>query len=198
MRYRIVAAGFAMLSQAAAAQGLPVERYLPLDVAIAAASAALAQCKADGHAVSVEVMNHNARVLVTYHDPFTTIHSAYSAHAKAYTLLSYSRASGETTSAQIASRITKNPGGCRPHPGNSRTDPRSWRGAYQIQRSDRRGDWGRRLNRVHPGRKMRIRGDRENPVDSGCEIGAQDIERALGRVPGPLFCVSEQREHDPQ
>jgi uncharacterized protein GlcG (DUF336 family) len=91
-----------MLSQAAAAQGLPVERFLPLDVAIEAASAALAQCKADGHAVSVEVMNHNARVLVTYHDPFTTIHSAYSAHAKAYTVLSYSRASGETTSAQIA------------------------------------------------------------------------------------------------
>jgi hypothetical protein len=109
MRCRIVAAGFAMLSQAAAAQGLPVERYLPLDVAIEAASAALAQCKADGHAVSVEVMNHNARVLVTYHDPFTTIHSAYSAHAKAYTVLSYSRASGETTSAQIAARITKNP-----------------------------------------------------------------------------------------
>ena len=101
--------GFAVLSHSAMAQALPTERYLPLDVAIEAASAALAQCKVDGHAVSVEVMNHHARVLVTYHDPFTTIHSAYSAHAKAYTVLSYSRASGETTSAQIAARITKDP-----------------------------------------------------------------------------------------
>lgn len=109
MRPLMIATGLAMLSQSVVAQGLPVERYLPLDVAIEAASAALAQCKADGHAVSVEVLNHHARVLVTFHDPFTTIHSAYSAHAKAYTVLSYSRASGDTTSAQIAARINKNP-----------------------------------------------------------------------------------------
>jgi uncharacterized protein GlcG (DUF336 family) len=54
-------------------------------------------------------MNHNARTLVTYHNPFTTIHSAYSAHAKVYAILSYSRASGETTAAQVAARINKNP-----------------------------------------------------------------------------------------
>ena len=111
MKYLFFAAGLFTCSSGLHAQGLPTERYMPLDVAIQAASAALDQCKADGHAVSVEVMNHNARVLVTYHDPFTTIHSAYSAHAKAYTILSYSRASGETTSAQVAARITKNPCG---------------------------------------------------------------------------------------
>lgn len=61
MRHLSGVAGFVMLSNAVVAQGLPVERYLPLDIAIEAASAALAQCKADGHAVSVEVMNHNAR-----------------------------------------------------------------------------------------------------------------------------------------
>ncbi len=104
-----IVAGALAVSSGAFAQALPSEKYLPLDVAIEAASAALAQCKADGHAVSVEVMNHNAMVLVTFHDPFTTIHSAYSAHAKAYTVLSYSRASGETTSAQIANRIGKSP-----------------------------------------------------------------------------------------
>ena len=109
MKYLFLAAGLFTFSSSLHAQGLPTERYMPLDVAIEAASAALKQCKADGHAVSVEVMNHNARTLVTYHDPFTTIHSAYSAHAKAYTILSYSRASGETTSAQVAARITKNP-----------------------------------------------------------------------------------------
>jgi uncharacterized protein GlcG (DUF336 family) len=110
MRQIIIAAGCIAFASAAHAQSLPTEKYMPLDVAIEAASAALAQCKADGHAVSVEVMNHNARTLVTFHDPFTTIHSAYSAHAKAYTILSYSRASGETTSAQVAARIMKNPG----------------------------------------------------------------------------------------
>ena len=109
MRAIFLAGAFACFAMSAFAQGLPSERYLPLHVAIEAANAALAQCKTDGHAVSVEVMNHHARVLVTYHDPFTTIHSAYSAHAKAFTVLSYSRASGETTSAQIAARITKDP-----------------------------------------------------------------------------------------
>ena len=107
-RITLIASALALAS-AASAQSLPTEKYLPLDVAIEAATAALAQCKADGHPVSVEVMNHNARTLVTFHDPFTTIHSAYSAHAKAYTVLSYSRASGETTSAQIAARIAKDP-----------------------------------------------------------------------------------------
>ena len=102
MKKLLLTAGFIIAASALQAQGLPSEKYLPLDVAIEAATAALKQCKTDGHPVSVEVMNHNARVLVTYHDPFTTIHSAYSAHAKAYTVLSYSRASGETTSAQIA------------------------------------------------------------------------------------------------
>ena len=109
MRAIFLAGAFACFAMSAFGQGLPSERYLPLHVAIEAANAALAQCKTDGHAVSVEVMNHHARVLVTYHDPFTTIHSAYSAHAKAFTVLSYSRASGETTSAQIAARITKDP-----------------------------------------------------------------------------------------
>ena len=109
MKQLFIAASLTFMSPAAFSQGLPSERYMPLDIAIEAASAALAQCKADGHPVSVEVMNHHARVLVTFHDPFTTIHSAYSAHAKAYTVLSYSRASGGTTSAQIAARITKDP-----------------------------------------------------------------------------------------
>ncbi len=106
--FAIIAAACA-LAASAQAQSLPTEKYLPLDAAIEAASAALAQCKTDGHPVSVEVMNHHARTLVTFHDPFTTMHSAYSAHAKAFTILSYSRASGETTSAQVAARIAKSP-----------------------------------------------------------------------------------------
>jgi uncharacterized protein GlcG (DUF336 family) len=94
---------------AAHAQPLPTQRFLPLAVAIEAAGAALVACIEKGHHVSVEVMNHNAMVLVTYHHELATIHSAYSAHAKAYTVLSYSYASGETTSAAIAARIAKSP-----------------------------------------------------------------------------------------
>jgi len=56
MRCLYVGVGLALLSMGVVAQGLPVERYLPRHVAIEVPSAALAQCKADGHAVSVEVM----------------------------------------------------------------------------------------------------------------------------------------------
>lgn len=97
-------------ADAVCAEPLPTQRYLPASVAIDAAKAAFDHCTANGHHVSVEVMNHNAMVLVALHHELATIHSTYSAHAKAYTVLSYSFASGETTSGAIARRITKNPG----------------------------------------------------------------------------------------
>jgi uncharacterized protein GlcG (DUF336 family) len=99
----------AALLGAAHAEPLPMQRYLPLTTAIDAAMGALDKCTQAGHHVSVEVMNHNAMVLVTFHHELATIHSAYSAHAKAYTVLSYSYSSGETTSAAIAQRLMKNP-----------------------------------------------------------------------------------------
>src|ERR1041384_6362344 len=102
-------AALAVVAGTAQAEPLPTQHYLPLSVAIEDATAALDQCTRQGHHVSVEVMNHNAMVLVTYHHELATIHSAYSAHAKAYTVLSYSYASGETTSAAIAPRIAKSP-----------------------------------------------------------------------------------------
>ena len=94
---------------AACAEPLPMQHFLPLSVAIEAAMGALEKCTKDGHHVSIEVMNHNAMVLVTLHHELATFHSAYSAHAKAYTVLSYSYSSGETTSAAIAQRLTRNP-----------------------------------------------------------------------------------------
>jgi uncharacterized protein GlcG (DUF336 family) len=94
----------------ARAEPLPTQHFLPLTAAIDAAMAALDKCTQDGHHISIEVMNHNAMVLVALHHEFATIHSAYSAHAKAYTVLSYSYSSGETTSGQIAQRLTRNPG----------------------------------------------------------------------------------------
>ena len=47
--------------------------------------------------------------LVMIHDQFASIHSGYSAHAKAYTVLSYAYTSGESTTSEITKRITKNP-----------------------------------------------------------------------------------------
>jgi uncharacterized protein GlcG (DUF336 family) len=103
-----IAFGLAV-SAPARAEPLPTEHYLPAAVAIEAAMAAYNTCIKAGHHVSVEVMNHNAMVLITLHHELATIHSGYSAHAKAYTVLSYSYASGETTSADIARRIGKSP-----------------------------------------------------------------------------------------
>jgi uncharacterized protein GlcG (DUF336 family) len=104
-----IVAALAVVAGTAQAEPLPTQHYLPLSVAIEAATAALDQCTRQGHHISVEVMNHNAMVLVTFHHELATIHSAYSAHAKAYTVLSYSYSSGETTSAAIAQRISKSP-----------------------------------------------------------------------------------------
>jgi uncharacterized protein GlcG (DUF336 family) len=105
----IMAISIALATSGVRAEPLPTQHYLPLSVAIEAALAALKECTDKGHHVSVEVMNHNAMVLVTFHDQLASIHSNYSAHAKAYTVLSYSYSSGETTSAQIAQRLISKP-----------------------------------------------------------------------------------------
>ena len=108
-------AGFAasMLTAAtgARAEPLPTSHYLPLSVAIEAANAALAACSGNGHHVSVTVMNANAMVLVQYHDEHASIHSSFSSQAKAYTVLSQSYASHETTTTEVAKRIMANPTG---------------------------------------------------------------------------------------
>lgn len=73
------------------AQGqlLPTGHYLTLAVAKEAAETALAKCTSDGFHVSVAVLDAAGTQLVAYHDEKSTIHSAYSARQKAYTVLSY-------------------------------------------------------------------------------------------------------------
>ncbi len=88
---------------------LPTQHYLTYEIALEAAQAAIATCKAAGNHVSVSVMNSSAMELVLIHDQLGSIHGAYSAHAKAYTVLSYSYSSHETTTSQITDRITKSP-----------------------------------------------------------------------------------------
>jgi uncharacterized protein GlcG (DUF336 family) len=91
----MIGAGIAALLGLTAAQAptladsLPTAHYLPLTVAIEAAQAALAQCSGQGFHVSVAVLDAAGTELVAYHDERSTIHSAYSAKQKAYTVLSY-------------------------------------------------------------------------------------------------------------
>ncbi|MGE5538719.1 MAG: GlcG/HbpS family heme-binding protein [Gemmatimonas sp.] len=105
----IVASAAAVGAGAASAEPLPTQHYLTHEVALEAAQAALATCKAAGHHVSVSVMNSSGMELVLIHDEFGSIHGAYSAHAKAYTVLSYSYSSGETTTSELTKRITQSP-----------------------------------------------------------------------------------------
>jgi uncharacterized protein GlcG (DUF336 family) len=102
-------AAVAGIAPTASAESLPTQHYLTYQVALEAAQAALAKCTAAGMHISVSVMNAQGMELVLIHDQFASIHSAYSAHAKAYTVLSYSYSSGETTTTAITQRITKSP-----------------------------------------------------------------------------------------
>jgi uncharacterized protein GlcG (DUF336 family) len=105
----VSAAVLAGAASLATAEPLPTQHYLTHEAALEAAQAALAKCKAAGFHVSVSVMNAQAMELVLIHDEFGSIHGAYSAHAKAYTVLSYSYSSGETTTSEITKRITQSP-----------------------------------------------------------------------------------------
>lgn len=103
------AVGVALGSASTLAAPLPTQHYLTYEIALEAAQAAIATCKAAGNHISVSVMNSSGMELVLIHDQLGSIHGAYSAHAKAYTVLSYSYSSHETTTSQITDRITKSP-----------------------------------------------------------------------------------------
>lgn len=81
--------GLAATPASAQADSLPSTHYLPLSIAIEAAQAALAKCSSDGFHISVAVLDASGTQLVAFHDERSTIHSAYSARQKAYTVLSY-------------------------------------------------------------------------------------------------------------
>lgn len=101
--------GLAIGTMPTLAAPLPTQHYLTYEIALEAAQAALATCKAAGNHISVSVMNSSGMELVLIHDQLGSIHGAYSAHAKAYTVLSYSYSSHEATTSKITERITKSP-----------------------------------------------------------------------------------------
>lgn len=87
-----------------AAIELPTQPYLPLTMALDAASAALAQCEADGYRVSVAVVDRSGDLKVLLKGDGAGPHTVNSSRGKAFTSASMGRATGE-----LATMIAENP-----------------------------------------------------------------------------------------
>lgn len=83
------------LPWAAGAQALVTERTLGVTAANEAATAALEQCRKEGHRVTVTVLDHAARTKVMLRDDGANPHTVQHSLNKAYTALTYRTASGE-------------------------------------------------------------------------------------------------------
>lgn len=97
MKYRswMIWAAALAVPGAALAQGLVSERSISSDAAQEAAAAALAQCRKDGHHVTVTVLDRFARTRVVLNDDGASPHSLEHSFRKAYTALTYRAPSGE-------------------------------------------------------------------------------------------------------
>jgi uncharacterized protein GlcG (DUF336 family) len=85
----------AMTAAPCFAQGLVNERMLSADLALEAATAAIAQCRKDGHHVTVTVLDRAVRTKVVVNDDGANPHSSEHSYRKAYTALTYRQPSGE-------------------------------------------------------------------------------------------------------
>lgn len=83
---------------------LPQETYLPLDLALQAASAALVQCQADGYRVSVAVVDNGGALKVLLRDNGASTMSISSGTRKAYTAANFGRSTQE-----LATAVAENP-----------------------------------------------------------------------------------------
>lgn len=88
------------------AQALVTERTLSVDAAQEAATVALAQCRRDGHRVTVTVLDHAGRTKVVLRDDGANPHTVEHSLRKAYTALTY-----RTPSSEYGKRATSSPTG---------------------------------------------------------------------------------------
>lgn len=93
-----------LTGSAVAQDDLPRQPYLPLDLALQAASAALEQCQDDGYRVSVAVVDRNGVLKVLLKDDGTGPHTVGSSTRKAYTSASLGR-----TTQELAKTVAGNP-----------------------------------------------------------------------------------------
>ena len=89
-----------------AAQGLVTERTISIEAAQEAARVALAQCRKEGHRVTVTVLDHAARTKVILRDDGASPHSVQHSLNKAYTALTFGEPSSE-----FGKRATSSPTG---------------------------------------------------------------------------------------
>jgi uncharacterized protein GlcG (DUF336 family) len=80
-----LAAALATASGALSAQALVSERSISLNAAMELATAALARCRADGHKVTITVLNRHARVALVVSDDGANPHTIENSLRKAYT-----------------------------------------------------------------------------------------------------------------
>jgi uncharacterized protein GlcG (DUF336 family) len=81
----------AVMSFGALAAELPAAPYLPLDMAMKAATAALAKCQADGQKVSVAIVERTGATKILLKDDGSGPHTVASATGKAFTSASLGR-----------------------------------------------------------------------------------------------------------
>jgi uncharacterized protein GlcG (DUF336 family) len=82
------------------------ETSVSADAALEIAAAALAQCRKEGHKVSVTVVDHTGRVKASVRDDGAAPHSVEHSLRKAYTALTY-----KSTSAEYGKRAAERPAG---------------------------------------------------------------------------------------
>lgn len=100
----LIAAGVFALPVSAAAQQLPSAPYLPLEMAVTAANAALQACKAQGHSVSVAVVERSGATKVLLKADGSGPHTVGSSTGKAFTSASMGR-----DTAGLATFVKDNP-----------------------------------------------------------------------------------------
>jgi uncharacterized protein GlcG (DUF336 family) len=117
-----------LMAGAAKAQShaLVTERTLSLDAAREAATAALEQCRKNGHSVTVTVLNRSGRTKVVLHDEGAGPHTIENSFRKAYTTISFRG----VPSGDFGRNQAKNP---PPHPALFLSNVTSAEGALPIK-----------------------------------------------------------------
>ena len=100
----ILLLGLGLVAGSVQAEGLPIEKVLPLSLATEAAQAALAACEKDGYHVSVAVTDRSGLVRILIRGDQAGPHTLDSSSRKAYTSTSLGRPTGE-----LAKMIAGNP-----------------------------------------------------------------------------------------
>lgn len=114
--FPLLAACIASVTLAAAtppafAQVQTTNKLLPLELAEAAAKAAIRSCEANGYRISVSVVDVEGVERVALRGDHSTIHTRETAFKKAYTIVTLGPIFGQTTTGELTEKISKTPTG---------------------------------------------------------------------------------------